>query len=152
MASFDRAGEAFLRALDEAGRSLPADNEVVPAPPRPQPAASIDFGPDPGGGGEARWDFAMQWTDERAPPARRPSPDPAAETAVPRSDSAAAIAEELGVGAALTPWQLASRWRRFVWRNHPDRQPAHERDRAGARVAIANALYDEARRELAKAR
>jgi hypothetical protein len=152
MASFDRAGEAFLRALDEAGRSLPADNEVVPAPPRPQPAASVDFGPDPGGGGEARWDFAMQWTDERAPPSGRPALDPAPETNVCRSDPAVAIAEELGIGAGLTPQQIASRWRSFVWRNHPDRQPADERDRAGARVAIANTLYDEARRELAKAR
>lgn len=151
MASFDRVGEAFLRALDEAGRSLPSDNEVVPAPPRPQPAASIDFGPDPGGG-EARWDFAMQWTDERTPPAGCLAPDPAPITAVSGTRSAAAIAEELGIGAPLTPRQLASRWRRFVWRNHPDRQPAHERERAGARVATANALYDEARRELVKAR
>jgi hypothetical protein len=52
----------------------------------------------------------------------------------------------------VTPDQLAARWRNFVWRNHPDRQPARERDHAGARVAIANALYDRARRELAKRR
>ena len=149
MAKFDRAGEAFLRALDEAGRSMPAETEADPTPPRAETPASVDFSPGEGGG-EARWDFAMQWTDEWAPPLA-PAAGPSGKAAVSRSE-AAAIAEELGLGAALTPRQLACRWRDFVWRNHPDRQPAHERDRAGARVAIANALYDEARRELAKRR
>jgi hypothetical protein len=46
---------------------------------------------------------------------------------------------------------LTERWRAFVWRNHPDRQPAHARDRANARVAAANALYDQARRGLRRA-
>ena len=54
--------------------------------------------------------------------------------------------------AALTLGQLTSRWRDFVWRNHPDRQPVDARERANARVAIANTLYDRARRELAKPR
>jgi hypothetical protein len=67
-------------------------------------------------------------------------------------DTIAAIAEELGIGAALTRRQLTLRWRDFVWRNHPDRQPEHARDRATARVAVANALFDRARRELAKTR
>ncbi len=150
MASFDRSGEAFLRALDEADRSSPMKSEDRPAP-RPEPPASLDLGPDPGCGGEARWDLALQWTDERAPPPGPPAPDAVDETADSR-DASAAIAQELGIGAALTPRQLASRWRAFVWRNHPDRMPAHERARAGARVAIANALYDEARRELRKRR
>ena len=52
----------------------------------------------------------------------------------------------------MTPGQLASRWRNFVWRNHPDRQPFEARERANARVAIANTLYDRARRKLAKGR
>jgi hypothetical protein len=67
-------------------------------------------------------------------------------------DPSAEIATELGLGAALTLDQLTSRWRDFVWRNHPDRQPADARVQANARMAIANTLYDRARRELAKAR
>ena len=68
------------------------------------------------------------------------------------ADTPAEIAAELDLAGPLSGDELASRWRNFVWRNHPDRQPAHERDRAGARVAIANALYDKVRRELAKRR
>jgi len=145
----DRAGEGFLRALAEADRGFAAKSED--RPPRPHLKASVDFGPA-AAGGEARWDFAMQWTDDQVPPLSRPAADPASAAAVFRSETAAAIAQDLGVGAALTERQLASRWRRFVWLNHPDRQPAHERARAGQRVAIANALYDAARRELAKGR
>jgi hypothetical protein len=55
---------------------------------------------------------------------------------------------ELGLGTALTIDQLTSRWRDF----DPDRQPEAARERANARVAIANTLYDRARRDLAKAR
>jgi hypothetical protein len=46
---------------------------------------------------------------------------------------------------------LTRRWRAFVWRNHPDRQPVHARERGNIRVAIANTLYDQARRELKRA-
>jgi hypothetical protein len=53
---------------------------------------------------------------------------------------------------ATTLGQLAARWRNFVWRNHPDRQPFEARERANARVAIANTLYDRARRALTKGR
>jgi hypothetical protein len=52
------------------------------------------------------------------------------------------------LAASPTPNQLASRWRDFVWRNHPDRQPREARERANARVAIANTLYEQARRGL----
>jgi len=61
-------------------------------------------------------------------------------------------ARTVTTGAAVTLDQLTSRWRNFVWRNHPDRQPLNARERANARVAIANMLYDGARRELAKPR
>ena len=64
----------------------------------------------------------------------------------------AEIAAELGLAGPLTLDQLAARWRGFVWRNHPDRQPAYARQLANARVAIANTLYDRARRELIKRR
>jgi|SRR5208337_2278126 len=153
MARIDRSGEAFLRALDEAGRSLLAAAEDDPPPPRPNaPSPSVYLGPGQGGGGEARWSFAMQWTDESVALLARPASEPAREPEASRSEMESAIAEELGLGAALNPQQMAARWRDFLWRNHPDRQPAHDRGRAGARVAIANALYDEARRELAKMR
>ncbi len=132
MAKFDRAGEAFLRALDEAGRSMPAETEAHPPPPRAEAPASVGLSPGEGGGGEARWDFAMRWTDEWAPPLA-PASGPSGKAEVSRSE-AAAIAEELGLGTALTPRQLAARWRNFIWRNHPDRQPAHERSRAGAEL------------------
>ena len=150
MGRFDSADEAFRRALDEAGRGMPATTNAGPPLPRSNATASVDFGPGRGGGGEARWDFAMQWTDESAPPLARLVSGPAPEPEASRPETVAAIAEELGLGTALSPRQLTACWRDFVWRNHPDRQPAHARDRAGARVAIANALYDEARRALPK--
>jgi len=146
MARIDRAGEAFLQALDEAGRGAPAAIER-PHPSRPEAPVPVGFSAGQGGGGEARWDLAMQWTDESAPPLARPASGPD-EPELSRSETATAIGKELGLGTALTPRQLTRRWRDFIWRNHPDRQPAEARERAGARVAIANALYDEAHRML----
>jgi len=149
MARIDRSGEAFLRALDEAGRSLLAAIDDDPPSPRPNaPPASVHFGGQ-GGGGEARWNFAMQWTDESVPLLARPASEPTRQPEASRSEMESAIAEELGLGAALTPRQMAARWRDFLWRNHPDRLPPNVRRHAGARVAIANALYDEARWKLA---
>jgi hypothetical protein len=152
MGRFDSAGEAFRRALDEADRDMPAATDASPPLPRSNAPASVDFGPGRGGGGEARWDFAMQWTNESVPPLTRPASGPACEPEASRPETAAAIAQELGLGTEMSPRQLAARWRDFVWRNHPDRQPGHARDRASARVAIANALYDNARREMTKIR
>src|ERR1700689_4500865 len=82
----------------------------------------------------------------------RRAPASTDEAAPNLADTPAEIAAELGLAGPVTPDQLASRWRNFVWRNHPDRQPARERDHAGARVAIANALYDRARQEPAQRR
>jgi hypothetical protein len=104
----------------------------------------------PGSGGEARFSLALDWTDE---PADRQEPKPPASrsTSTPsQTDTPAEIAAELGLGGKLTLGQLASRWRAFVWRNHPDRLPFDARERANARVAIANTLYDRARRAIAK--
>ena len=84
-----------------------------------------------------------------APPLPQPPPR---EPARRFGDTSAEIATELGLETALTLDQLTSRWREFVWRNHPDRQPEAVRERANARMAIANTLYDRARRGLAKAR
>jgi hypothetical protein len=139
----DRKADLFQRALDEARRAgrSPDDDLAAPAP-RPHVRASVDLGPTPGAGGEARFGLAMDWAGEPADPA---GPRAAAS---PFADTAAGIAEELGLGGALTQGQLTARWRDFVWRNHPDRQPSQARDRANARVAIANALYHQRRREL----
>ncbi len=57
MAMTDRAGEAFLRALDEARRSTPAGIESRPHPSMPEAPVSVGFSSGQGGGG-ARWDLA----------------------------------------------------------------------------------------------
>ena len=96
----------------------------------------------------------MDWTEEPADRPAREAQAPAREAAHRSADAQAEIAAELGLGKplTLTLTQLTSRWRAFVWRNHPDRQPLEARERANARVAIANALYERARRELLEAR
>ena len=150
----NRDSEAFERALDEAGRreSTPYDDgEGRPGAPRMR---GVAFGPAGGSGGKARFGFALDWTDEPAdrppqPPPPQPGPrDPPAGS----GDGSADIATELGLGASLTLAELTSRWRDFVWRNHPDRQPMDAREQANARVSVANTLYDQTRRELARPR
>jgi len=144
----DRRGEAFERALDEARRNGSAPDSGRAPAQRIRMGAGAPIGSALPSGGEARYGLALDWTDE-AP--GRPLPPQAGpdEQAHPPGDTPAEIAAELGLGAPLSPAGLAARWRAFVWRNHPDRQPAEERERANARVAIANALYERARRELA---
>jgi hypothetical protein len=148
----DRFGDAFRRALDEARRPPWPQPEMGQAPiARPGFGARFDLAPARGGGGEARWGLAMAWADESRPP-RVPATHLLTLDPVPAStDVAEAVACELGVGAGLSAEALTERWRAFVWRNHPDRLPACERERAKARVAVANALYDRARRQLRRA-
>ena len=142
----NRRNDEFQRALDEARRQAPAPEDDSPGPRGgPRVRARFDFGAASGSGGEARFGLALEWTDE---PADRQTPAPAGEPPARAEDTPAEIAAALGLTGPLTIDQLAMRWRDFVWRNHPDRQPAHARRRANARVAIANTLYDRARREL----
>lgn len=149
----DRRDDAFQRALDEARRQDRGLNDDGSEPAGgPRVRVNLEFGPAPGSGGEARFGLALAWTDDPADGLGRLAPASTAETANNPADTPAEIAAELGLAAPLTPDQLASRWRKFVWRNHPDRQPDHARERANARVAIANTLYHRARRELAKGR
>ena len=148
----NRRSDAFQRALDEAGRKDRASNDDGPGPSGRPRVRGVAFGAAPGSGGRARFGLALDWTDE---PTDRPAPPPQPpprEGAGDPGDTSAEIAMELGLGAALTLDQLASRWRSFVWRNHPDRQPVDARERANARVAVANMLYDGARQEVAKPR
>jgi hypothetical protein len=117
----------------------------------------VAFGPAPGSGGKARFGLALDWTAEPAdrlapPPEPPPLQTPPHEQPARSSDMSTEIATELGLGAPLTLGELTSRWRAFVWRNHPDRQPVDARERANTRVAIANTLYDRARRQGVKAR
>jgi hypothetical protein len=145
----DRLSDAFQRALDEAARDDRAPNEGQTAATARM--RSVAFGAPPGSGGRARFGLALDWADEPANPAPPPQPRPR-QPVGPPGDPSAEIAAELGIGAPLTLEQLTARWRDFVWRNHPDRQPADACAQANARMAIANALYDRARRQLVRAR
>jgi hypothetical protein len=144
----DRRSDAFQRALDAARRKdrYPGDDGSGP-PQRPRVRAGVALGPEPGSGGEARFGLALDWTDEPTDRPAREAQAPPREAAHHRGDTPAEIAAELGLGAPLNLDQITSRWRKFVWRNHPDRQPLEARERANARVAIANALYERARRK-----
>ena len=147
----DRRTDAFQRALDEAGQKDRAPDDSGAGSTGGARVRGVAFGPASGSGGKARFGLALDWTDEPVsppPPAQPPPREPARHS----HDTSAEIAGEIGLGAALTLDQLTSRWRDFVWRNHPDRQPEAARSQANARVAIANTLYDRARRDLAKAR
>ena len=149
----DRRRDPFDRALDEARRTYRASSDGEPAPTQqPRVGVGVPLGPAGNSGGKARFGLALDWTDDAADrPAPAPKPPP--REAAPRlSDTPTEIAAELGLGGPLTLGQLASRWRDFVWRHHPDRQPIEARERANARVAIANALYGRARRELVEKR
>jgi len=151
----DRGGHAFQRALDEARRKDRAQNDDGFEPSQtPRAPAGVAFARAPGSGGEARFGLALDWTEEPPDRPAREAHAPPREAARRPADTQAEIAEELGLGKplTLTLTQLTSRWRAFVWRNHPDRQPLEARERANARVAIANALYERARRELLEAR
>jgi hypothetical protein len=148
----DRRSDAFQRALDEAGRKDRAPNGDGPGATRNPRVRGVALARAPGSGGKARFGLALAWTDE---PADRPAPPPQPplrESGGRSGDTPTEIATELGLGATMTPGQLTSRWRDFVWRNHPDRQPPEARERANTRMAIANTLYDRARRGFAKAR
>jgi hypothetical protein len=146
----DRRNDAFQRALDEAGRKDRAPNDSRASPTGGPRVRGVAFDAASGSGGKARFGLALDWTDELgdwpAPPPQPPLREPVGRS----GDTSTEIATELGLGTALTLDQLTSRWRDFVWRNHPDRQPEAARERANTRVAIANTLYDQARRDLAK--
>lgn len=144
-----RPNDGFLSALDEARRQAQAPDDDRRRPRGgARVRAQLEFGPAPVSGGEARFGLALEWTDEPSDRAGRQAPASTEEAALDPAE----IAVELGLSGPLTQDQLVSRWRDFLWRNHPDRQPAHARRGANDRVAIANTLYDRARREFVKRR
>ena len=148
MAFDDRSGDVFRRALDEACRVTGTRREDKHAPfTGSRLGVCFDFA-SAGGGGEARWNLAMEWADEPPPFPAPMAPKLPSDPAPASSNLAGTVARELDFRAGLSAEALTERWRAFVWRNHPDRQPAHAREWANARVALANALYDRARRGL----
>ncbi len=149
------ASDSFQRALDEASRKNRAsadDDWSLGSASGLKVRSPVGVASPLGGGAEERWGLAMDWAgepdEETDPPAAALCSDPLS----PGADTPEAIALEMGLGGSLTEYDLTRRWRAFVWRNHPDRQPEAQRRRANARVAIANTLYDRARRRLAMAR
>ena len=154
MTTLDGASRTFQHALEEARRSDHGPNAHSEGGyvSKLRVLTPVDFGRAEGGGGDARWGLAMTWTNEPEVHDIRATAGQTCEPARLDTDIAEAVARELGVGAGLTEGQLTRRWRAFVWRNHPDRQPVHARELANIRVAIANTLYDQARRDLKRAR
>ncbi len=147
------AGDSFQRALDEASRKnrATADDWPPGCASGLKVRSPVSVASPPGGGAAERWGLAMDWAEE--PDEETGAPAAALfDQPSPGVDTPEAIAIEMGLGGALTRHDLSRRWRGFVWRNHPDRQPEAQRRRATARVAIANTLYDQARRAFAMAR
>jgi hypothetical protein len=155
MAAADSASLEFQHALNRAeakrrGSTAETSGELAL---KPIVRATLDFGPSLGGGGESRWGLAMNWASEPDEKAAAPTGAAgASELTSDTTDIAEAIASELGIRVATTPNQLMRYWRAFIWRNHPDRVPDDARHQANTRVAVANALYDRARRALMKAK
>jgi hypothetical protein len=146
----NRASDGFKSALEEAASNDRAAGGRDEGATGRRRVRGVAFAAAPGSGGAARFGLAMDWADEpvsQPPPPRLPphqsEPSPACS-----GDSSAEIAAELGLGETLTLSELTSRWRAFVWRNHPDRLPVEAQAHANARVAIANTLYDRARKDL----
>ena len=120
-----------IRRRDEAEDDRLAD-EVLS---RRFAAAAAFVGLDSGEAGADRlWDRAATFTPYEED-ATLPEPEPV-------SDDPAAIAGELGLSAELTPSQLQSARRRFMWLNHPDRCKDIPAELANRRVAVANMLID----------
>lgn len=55
------------------------------------------------------------------------------------------IAAELGLDRPTPPKNLDRLRRAFAFKNHPDRMPAEQRERAMLRMQVANRLIDEAK-------
>jgi|GEM_PF-2598537 len=142
----NRPNDAFQNALDEAASNDRAEDARDAAPAAKPRVRGVAFAAPPGAGGEARFGLALDWTDEHVSQPAPPQPAPRRSPA--RSpDTPTEIAAELGLGEPATLDEITSRWRDFVWRNHPDRLPLEAWAQANARVAIANTLYDRARRD-----
>jgi len=142
----DASSDSFQRALDEArrGRRSREDGDDAEAG-APHIRADLGLACAEASAGRALFDGAMAWATETAS-----APLALASPGAPALETGADIGDEFGLGADMTEPEMKRAWRAFVWRHHPDRQPPGARPRAGARVAAANALYDRARRDIAR--
>jgi hypothetical protein len=149
---FDLMNDSFDDVLEETRRHQGvANRDDTSEYARPRAPRSVGIGPAQSGGGEAGWDLAMSWTaglDEMM----APTPSPVGEATPLGPEAAEMVAAALGIGVRASEDYLTLRWRAFVWRNHPDRQPPRARQRANALVAIANSLYQRERRKLRQTR
>ncbi|HTR12547.1 MAG TPA: hypothetical protein VMI72_04625 [Roseiarcus sp.] len=135
---------SFQRALEEARQNwLSAGGDGEQAALAPHIRAPLGLPCVEAGGGRARWEGAMAWAAETTPTI-------ASRFAGSPGETTFDVPDELRLAGDLTEARTKQLWREFVWRNHPDRQPPGERRDADARVAAANALYDRARREMAR--
>lgn len=143
MTNRNSEGDRFARALDEASAADRRQDERIAGAALNQTfRVAFDLGLERPLGADELWDQAMGWTLPTEP--HLPAPQ-ASSPEVERLATAEGVADELDLNERLTAGELTRRWRDFVWRNHPDRQPRENRTQATARVAIANALYDRAR-------
>ena len=105
--------------------------------------------------------FTEQDADAEAPPFDRFEPDeaitadppePAVEVETHLDLDEDKIAAELGLKSANTVAALKKARRLFALRNHPDRFHPSLRDRATARMQLANMLLDRRRKEIESSR
>ena len=146
--------DPFRRALDEASRKNrdAADDWSPGSVSGLKVRSPVGVASPLGGGAAERWGLAMDWAGEPDEETSAPAAALSDNQPSPGADTPEAIAIEMGLGGSLTQYDLTRRWRAFVWRNHPDRQPEAQRRRANDRVAIANTLYHQARQAFAMAR
>lgn len=131
LAEAGRASSSFARGLDASGQDWLFSRLGEKAPP-PETAETA-----------ARATFAYgDLMPEEAQGADEPNFD-LDETR---------IAAELGLAEAGSAADLNQARRAFALRNHPDRWPLALREKANARMQVANMLLDRRRREIASER
>lgn len=106
----------------------------------PMTNLGVPPGPPMDCGGGYLWDHALAWVPEYEPPETPTVPPPHP----PPTIDVESITRELGLAKMSTPGELRLARRRFMWENHPDRNPELPASLANRRVAIANMLVDRA--------
>jgi len=144
-------GAQFRQVLADVRQA--ADREAEPPHPEgtltgfsPVAMASAIFTVDDGRqrttGGAANWRAALDWIEEQD------EPTALVESQTGDDESAEGIRAELGLDEDLTDAELTRLWRRYMWRNHPDRHREAQRAGLTRKVALANMLFDRARSRL----
>src|SRR5438309_1914372 len=134
----DGPADSFAKAV-AAAETRAADGAACRGP---RIRSVFCFGPSDAAGGAA-WRRALDWT---APQEHHRS------LGLLRKDHDLRLpaVDEIEINRTFEPGlaasELKNRWLRYLWRNHPDRQPPELRALGTARVAAANARYDSLRR------